>query len=264
MATPVTAQRASIVDADASAIHAAGEIGLSARAEDLNRRYADRDAPRVLRAAIAHEFAGRIALVSSFGAASAVLLHMAATIDKRLPIIFLNTGKLFGETLRYRDQLIARLQLGDVRELTPDDAQLAAEDKAGDLWLRASARCCVLRKVLPLQKALAPFAAWMTGRRRAHGGARAALPVFEAVDGRIKVNPLAAWTQADLDAYFACHDLPRHPLEADGFRSIGCFTCTDRVGAGEDERAGRWRGQGRTECGIHAPRGSNVGFGEEE
>jgi phosphoadenosine phosphosulfate reductase len=264
MATPVNAPRASIVDARASAIHVAGGIALSARVEELSQRYADSDAAGVVLAAIEREFAGHIALVSSFGASSAVLLHMAATIDKRLPVIFLNTGKLFGETRRYRDTLIQHLQLGDVRELRPDDAQLAAEDRSGDLWLRASERCCHLRKVLPLQKALVPFAAWMTGRRRTQGGARAALPAFEAVDGRIKINPLAAWTPADLDAYFARHDLPRHPLEAEGFRSIGCFTCTDRVGAGEDERAGRWRGQGRTECGIHVPRGLNVGFGEEE
>jgi phosphoadenosine phosphosulfate reductase len=197
------------------------------------------------------EFAGRIALVSSFGAESAVLLHLIAEIDPAIPIIFLDTGKLFGETLRYRDQLTKRLGLKDLRSIAPDPAALAAEDEAGALWLKQPDRCCFLRKVEPLRRALEGFDAWLTGRKRFQGGLRDRLPKFEAADGKIKVNPLADWTKDDLDRYFEAHELPRHPLEADGFLSIGCMPCTDRVSPGEDGRAGRWRGIDKTECGIH-------------
>jgi phosphoadenosine phosphosulfate reductase len=110
-----------------------------------------------------------------------------------------------------------------------------------------------LRKVEPLQRALAPFAAWFTGRKAFQAATRAQLPLVEFADGRFKINPLATMTAADIAAYFRDHDLPRHPLEAEGYRSIGCMPCTGRVAPGEDARAGRWRGRGKTECGIHRP-----------
>lgn len=205
-------------------------------------------------AAAAQEFAGRIALVSSFGAESAVLLDLVAQVDPALPVVFLDTGKLFGETLRYRDKLVSRLGLTDVRVIRPDPAAVAAADPDGILWTQNHDRCCHVRKVEPLARALAPFDAWISGRKRFQGATRAALPRVEADGRRVKINPLADWSRADLDRAFADRDLPRHPLEEDGFLSIGCMPCTDRVAPGEDIRAGRWRDNaGKTECGIHLP-----------
>jgi phosphoadenosine phosphosulfate reductase len=205
----------------------------------------------LLRRAIRHEFSGRIALVSSFGIEAAVLLHMVAQIDPSTPVVFLETGKLFGETLRYRDQLIRKLGLTDVRSIMPDPARVQTEDPGGALWQTNPDRCCMIRKVEPLAKALDGFDAWINGRKRSHGGLRATLPSVEVADGKIKLNPLADFGSDEIAAYFATQDLPHHPLEEDGFRSIGCMPCSDRTAAGEDPRAGRWRGNAKTECGIH-------------
>ena len=225
--------------------------GEPARAAALAARAEEIMAHRLLDEMIRREFRGRIALVSSFGIEAAVLLHMVSTIDAATPVIFLDTGKLFGETLRYRDELVRRLGLVEVRSVRPDPDRLAAEDPQGMLWRSDPDRCCALRKVEPLEQALGGFEAWINGRKRHHGGARAALPVIEAAGGRIKVNPLASWGRGEIDAYFAAHDLPRHPLEADGYRSVGCLPCSDRAQPGEGARDGRWRGSGKTECGIH-------------
>jgi len=200
-------------------------------------------------------FPGRVAQVSSFGAESAVLLHMTAQIDPGLPVIFLDTGKLFGETLRYRDTLIGQLGLTDVRSIAPEPSHIDRDDPKGALWLHNPNRCCHIRKVLPLERALNGFDAWITGRKRFQGASRESLRKIEYVDGRVKVNPLADWTREDLEAYRIAHGLPEHPLVPDGFLSIGCMPCTDRVAPGEDVRAGRWRGTDKTECGIHLPAG---------
>lgn len=208
-------------------------------------------APDFLRQAIRGAYRGRIALVSSFGTEAAVLLHMIAGIDRNTPVIFLDTLKLFPETLRYRDTLIERLGLRNVRTITPDAEIIAAEDADGLLWRRDPDRCCALRKVAPLERALDGFEAWINGRKRSHGDARTHLPLVEVADGRLKLNPLALWTADDVDAYFIANDLPHHPLEADGFSSIGCMPCSAPIRAGEDRRAGRWRGLDKTECGIH-------------
>jgi phosphoadenosine phosphosulfate reductase len=213
------------------------------------------DARTTLANAITRDFAGKIALVSSFGTESAVLLHMVARIDQNLPVIFLDTGKLFPETLAYRDALIARLGLTDVRSIRPSGAQLAAYDPDGRLWQKDTDLCCAIRKTNPLDEALTGFEAWITGRKRSQSGSRAQLqPVETGADGRITVNPLAYWDDAQIDAYFATHDLPRHPLEAQGYTSIGCAVCTAKPLPGQDKRSGRWAGQGKTECGIHMPR----------
>ncbi len=198
-------------------------------------------------------FAGRTAVVTSFGAESAVLLHLVAGIEPRTPVIFLETGKLFPETLAYRDLLVERLGLADVRSVKPDAAALLAADPTGDLWRRDPDRCCALRKVEPLARALQGFAAWINGRKRYQAEGRSNLPLAERVDGRIKLNPLANWTVADVDRYFVEHRLPRHPLEEKGYRSIGCEPCTTPTSPDEDARAGRWRGSEKTECGIHFP-----------
>jgi phosphoadenosine phosphosulfate reductase len=204
-------------------------------------------------------FPGRIAAVSSFGTESAVLLHLLAEVDKAVPVIFIDTGKLFAETLRYRDALVMRLGLSDVRTARPDRARLARADADGDLWRDDPDLCCWNRKVEPLEVALSGFAAWITGRKRMHGGARTVLDMVEpGPDGRIKVNPLAGWSADDIARYFVRHGLPQHPLVAQGYRSVGCATCTAPVEEGEAPRAGRWAGTGKTECGIHLARTATV------
>ena len=200
---------------------------------------------------IGRRFAGQIALVSSFGADSAVLLHLVAQIDRATPIVFLDTGKLFGETLRYRDALVNELGLSNLRAVEPDPAAVALADNEGDLWRGNNNACCHLRKVEPLERALKPFTAWINGRKRFQGAERSSLPLIEQGNGRTKINALANWSEADVARYFAAYKLPRHPLEADGYSSIGCMPCTARTQPGEDARAGRWRGQAKTECGIH-------------
>jgi phosphoadenosine phosphosulfate reductase len=215
------------------------------------RRARHRATREFLRAAIEETWRGRIALVSSFGTEAAVLLHLVASIDPATPVLFVDTLKLFPETLRYRDLLTARLGLRNVRTVQPDAARLAAIDPDGDLWRRDPDACCALRKVEPLSQALAGFDAWINGRKRFHGDLRAGLAAVEQADGRIKLNPLADWGIEDIDGYFAAHNLPRHLLEADGYTSIGCMPCSAPTRLGEDRRAGRWRGRDKTECGIH-------------
>lgn len=222
----------------------------------LDARYASASPQDVIDGALKY-FGRRFALVSSFGAESAVLLHLAAQVSRDIPVLFLDTGKLFGETKRYRDQLIDRLGLNDVRSLSPDINTLNAKDPKGALWASDTNACCYIRKVVPLADALEGFEGWASGRKRFQGGVRSLLPHFEASDGRVKVNPLAFWTKEDVAEYREANSLPQHPLVAEGFASIGCMPCTDRIEAGESERAGRWRGQTKTECGIHLTLGEN-------
>lgn len=224
------------------------------RLEYLVSRYAGLAGEALLHPLIEHEFPGQLAVVSSFGTESAIMLALTAEVSRDTPILFLDTGKLFGETLRYRDRLVALLGLRDVRTITPQPCRIRDADPEGVLWLSDPDACCDLRKAEPLQHALSGFGAWVSGRKRYHGGARSALPLFEAdAQGRIKINPLAGWSKSRLDAEFARRNLPRHPLEAEGYRSIGCLTCTARVSPDEDLRAGRWRNLDKTECGIHRP-----------
>jgi phosphoadenosine phosphosulfate reductase len=227
------------------------EAGLAAEARTLSAQFDNATAEEILDAALTSHFAGDVALVSSFGADSSVLLHMASRIDATVPVVFIDSGKLFGETLRYRDRLVESLGLRDVRSIRPSPARLDAADPEGTLWFRDTDACCAVRKVEPLSLALDGFGAWVTGRKRYQADTRARLAVFEADGTKIKVNPLAGWTSKDVEAYRTKHELPAHPLVADGYRSIGCMPCTDRVEEGEDERAGRWRGKTKTECGIH-------------
>ena len=223
----------------------------AADAAAMQIRFAGVSAPAMLRELLTGELAGRIASVSSYGAESAVLLHMVAQIDKDVPVIFTNTQKMFGETLAYRDELSERLGLTDLRVFRPDPRLLAAKDATGMRWSYDPDGCCEIRKVEPLRRALAPFDAWISGRKGFQAGTRTALPRFEEDEGRLKINPLADWTKTQLDGYFEEHALPRHPLEAQGYLSIGCAPCTSKVKPGEDPRAGRWRGWDKVECGIH-------------
>jgi phosphoadenosine phosphosulfate reductase len=208
----------------------------------------------VLESMLEDRFKGKIALVSSFGTESAILLHMISEIDKSTPVVFLDTGKLFAETLEYRDALVARFGLTDVRNIRPSGKQLAAYDPDGRLWQKDPDLCCALRKTNPLDEALEGFEAWITGRKRSQGGSRTNMNLVEAgPDGRTTVNPLAFWDDVAIENYFARHDLPRHPLQAQGYTSIGCATCTALPVDG-DKRSGRWAGLDKTECGIHMSR----------
>lgn len=229
---------------------------LARRLALMNERYAETGPLSIISAITEEEFApGKVALVSSFGTESAVLLHMISRIRPDLPILFLDTGKLFGETRRYRDQLVTLLGLTGVRSVTPDLDRIKDLDAKGVLWSQNPNLCCEIRKVEPLARAVAPFDAWFTGRKAFQAATRARLPVLELAEGKFKVNPIVGWTKADIDAYFERYALPRHPLEADGYLSIGCMPCTSRVAPGEDARAGRWRGTEKVECGIHLPGG---------
>jgi len=226
-------------------------FGDAVAASRLEGKFARVKASSLLRLAIEDLFPGRIALVSSFGADSAVLLHMVAGVDKRTPVVFVDTGQNFPETLRYRDELCARLGLENVIVADPNPALLAAEDPENFLFARDPDRCCEIRKVLPLAKALEGFEAWITGRKGFQSVTRSTVPLFEAEGERVKVNPLVGWSATDILNYIREADLPPHPLVAKGYPSIGCLPCTSPVRPGEDSRAGRWRGRGKTECGIH-------------
>lgn len=211
--------------------------------------------PTEIIAAALDAFPGRVAAVSSFGTESAVLLHLIAQVDPAMPVLFLDTGHLFPETLAYRDALAERLGLTGIVTFRPDARELAGRDPGNALWAENPDACCALRKVEPLARALAPYGAWINGRKRYQAATRADIPVVETDGARVKFNPLAAMVRADLEGYMAAHDLPRHPLEAFGFASVGCMPCTTRVMPGEDPRAGRWRGRAKTECGIHIAEG---------
>jgi phosphoadenosine phosphosulfate reductase len=219
--------------------------------------------PRTIVESAVESFGDKLALVSSFGAESAVLLDIAAKVKPDIAVLFLDTGMLFGQTLDYRRQLAERLGLTNVRDLRPQYQDLATGDPQAKLWQTDTDACCHIRKVLPLDRGLAEFDGWITGRKRFHGGDRLNLPVVEQADGKVKFNPLANWGKADLDAYIAEHDLPAHPLVAQGFPSIGCWPCTQPAEEGEDVRAGRWKGLDKSECGIHLARApgtpNNVG-----
>ena len=214
--------------------------------------------PGVILAAAVEMYGDRLALVSSFGSESAVLLHMAAQADPAIAVLFLDTGMLFGQTLDYRRALATKLGLTGVRDLRPRFEDLAITDPGADLWKTDTDACCHIRKVLPLDLALGGYDAWITGRKRFQGGSRLRLPVVEFVDGKMKFNPLANWTKTELDAYASHHDLPAHPLVAAGFPSIGCWPCTSPVEEGQDSRSGRWAGSQKTECGIHMARAPGV------
>ena len=228
-----------------------GAGGLARHAADLAARHEQSSAEERLGVAIRDLFPGRIALVSSFGADAAVLLHLVAAIDPATPVIFVDSGMMFPETLAYRDLLVARLGLTAVTSYTPDPTELAEQDPETFLWAREPDRCCHIRKVLPLARALEGYDAWISGRKRFQSATREHLSIFEAEGTRVKVNPLADWSAQDVLAAMDRFGLPRHELVAKNYLSIGCMPCTSPVRQGEDPRAGRWRGRAKLECGIH-------------
>jgi phosphoadenosine phosphosulfate reductase len=228
------------------------------RVADLNARYRHHGATAVLERAMTDPQVGRIALVSSFGAESVVLLHLVSVIDRTTPVLFIDTEMLFAETIAYQAEVADKLGL-TITRITADRAKLAFEDPDNTLHQFNTDACCALRKTEPLERALSGYDAWITGRKRYQGATRAAVDFFEAEgDIRIKVNPLAHWDRADLEEYMVNNRLPRHPLVAKGYPSIGCAPCTSPVLPGEDPRAGRWRNSEKVECGIHFINGRAV------
>ena len=233
----------------------------AAQADALNARFAGVATHEMLAALLREGLAGRIAAVSSFGAESAVLLHLLASVDPAVPVLFLDTGKHFPETLAYRDELVARIGLTNLINLAPDAELLARRDETGLRWSYDPDGCCEIRKVLPLAQALAGFDASFTGRKGFQSKTRAGLARFEIdttdAAGRLKVNPLADWSADQIEAYFKATGLPAHTLVEQGYPSIGCSPCTTKVAPGEDPRSGRWKGWDKTECGIHVEGAAN-------
>jgi phosphoadenosine phosphosulfate reductase len=222
-----------------------------ADADALNARFEGVDAATMLKTLVDEHILGHVAVVSSFGTESAVLLHLVAQADKAMPVVFVDTLKMFPETLEYRDTLVSRLGFTNSQSVTPDPDAIAKKDETGLRWSYDPDGCCEIRKVEPMARAKRDLDSWISGRKAFQSVTRQNLPRFEIEDGRLKINPLGDWDKTKLEAYFAAHDLPRHPLEAQGYLSIGCEPCTSKVKPGEDPRAGRWRGWDKVECGIH-------------
>ena len=227
------------------------ESAVRAQLDALNASLRGASAQAILEAGIKTEWPGEVAYVSSFGAESVAMLALIAEVDAGLPVIFIDTGMHFPQTLDHRDAVMARLGLTNVITLAGDAGEIKAADPKRQLWKTDTDACCDVRKVRPLEPALAGYAAWITGRKRFHGGGRMQLPVVEFAGGRFKINPLVAWTPDDVEAFITARDLPRHPLVAQGYPSIGCWPCTKPVEKGADPRAGRWAGLAKSECGLH-------------
>ncbi len=235
---------------------------LDSQAARLNERYRHHAAVEVLRRALNDPDLGKVTLVSSFGAESVVLLHMVSVVAPGTPVLFIDTMMLFQETLDYQLDVTRRLGLTDVRVVRAADAEIALNDPDGTLHQFNTDACCELRKTIPLERELSRFDAWITGRKRFQGGERTELQFFEPEPpARLRINPLAHWRSQDVQDYMAENRLPRHPLVAKGYASIGCAPCTSPVKPGEDPRAGRWRGSAKTECGIHFIGGQAVRVG---
>ena len=220
-------------------------------AQTLDHTLRDASPAHVVETALKTVGREQLALVSSFGTESAALLKVMADVDPAIPVIFLDTGWLFEETLAYRDTLISVLGLRDVRSVKPLEEALSRQDPDRELWFSDPDACCRIRKVEPLARALKPFSAWINGRKRFQGGARAEIPVVEEDGERLKFNPFANVSREEIEAIYKLSKLPPHPLVASGYLSVGCMPCSSRTAPDEDARAGRWRGRPKTECGIH-------------
>jgi phosphoadenosine phosphosulfate reductase len=225
-------------------------------AQTLDHTLRDASPAHVIETALKLVGREQLALVSSFGTESAALLKVMADVDPAIPVIFLDTGWLFEETLAYRDTLIAALGLRDVRSIKPLDEALSRQDPDRELWFSDPDACCRIRKVEPLARALKPFSAWINGRKRFQGGARAEIPVVEDDGAKLKFNPFANVSREEVEAIYKLAKLPPHPLVASGYLSVGCMPCSSRTAPDEDARSGRWRGRPKTECGIHTTKTS--------
>ena len=233
---------------------------MSTHINKLQEFYSELGDEELLNHVIKKEFANRIALISSFGADSVILLHLISKIDTSIPVLFLDTKKHFAETLSYVDTIKKRLHLTNIRFITPDLNLIHKTDTLGDLWNKQPDRCCWIRKVLPLRQELQKneFDALITGRRRYQTIDRSDLQTIEQhEDGIMRINPLAHWTDSMVDNFLSEHNLPIHPLRDNGYLSIGCFPCTKKLDTpNQNRRAGRWahtktREEKKNECGIH-------------
>ena len=210
-------------------------------------------APRERLAFAADHFGDGLLFTSSFGAGSGVLLHMWSEVSPSRPVVFIDTGFLFAETLAYRDALVK--QLGLKLEIVRPEVERASflAEWGEDIPKTNPDFCCAHNKVDPLRPKLATARAWVSGLRRDQGATRAATPVLLPSEGEpLKVHPLVTMTVADVADYMHAHGIPDHPLKARRYLSIGCMPCTRAVGEGEDERGGRWAWSAKTECGLHA------------
>jgi phosphoadenosine phosphosulfate reductase len=193
-----------------------------------------------------------IAMSSSFQTQSMPLLHMTTRIKRGLPVFFLDTGYHFWESLIFREQIASGWQLNVIDLYRDTRWDMFARQRVRSLPKDDPNLCCYIHKVMPMQKALKDIKAWITGIRRDQTSIRAQARILELQDdGLLKINPLLNWTKADIKRYMEENSLPSHPLLEKGYRSIGCTPCTIAIGLNEDERAGRWSGQAKTECGLH-------------
>ena len=224
--------------------------------QSLNNLFEKKSSFSILSHSIQNLFSKKIAYVCSFGAESGVILHMISCIDKELPIIFLNTQKLFRETIDYRNKIIRHLSLKNVKEVFPNKKELESNDPKGLLWKKDPDLCCKLRKVEPLILNLKRYDAWISGRKSFQNHERASKSLIDAQEGKIIISPLINWSQKQINEYFLANDLPRHPLIQDGYLSIGCENCTVKTSNNSNPRSGRWSGTGKTECGIHFSKNS--------
>ncbi|MBV7379315.1 phosphoadenylyl-sulfate reductase [Maritimibacter dapengensis] len=218
-------------------------------AATINLQFAETDAQSFVEHVLTEH--GNVALVSSFGTESIVLLDLVARADRNAPVLFLETGMLFAQTLEYQQDVAEQLGLTNVKVVRPAAEDLKTKDPFGRLHMGDTDACCDIRKVLPLERALTPYDGWITGRKRVHGGQRKQLDLAEVEGDRLKFNPLAHWSGDEVRGYIEAKGLPKHPLISQGYASVGCAPCTSPTKAGEDPRAGRWRGQDKDECGIH-------------
>lgn len=221
-----------------------------ADADALNARFEGVDTLSMLKTVFAEGLAGNVAVVSSFGTESAVLLSLVAKADRTVPVIFVDTLKMFGETLDYRETLISTLGFTDSRAVVPNAEVLAKKDETGLRWSYDPDGCCEIRKVEPMARAKEGLDAWISGRKAFQSVTRQNLPRFEVEDGRLKINPLGDWTKDDLEAWFEAENLPRHPLEAQGYLSIGCEPCTSKVLPGKTPAPGAGVGGTRWSAGF--------------
>lgn len=232
-------------------IRGGGSRKLALEVEHLSSEF-EAKAPNEIIVWAAETFWPDIAVSSSFQTQSLPLLHMVSQVAPQLPILFLDTGFHFPETLAFRDKLVREwgLNLRVLKAGMPREEFLG--QYGGNLYRRDPDLCCFINKVEPMQQAMKGLRAWMSGIRRDQSAARSPIQIVEGTpQGVIRVHPLGMWTQEDIQNYIREHSLPGHPLSSRGYASIGCAPCTRPVQAGENERAGRWVGQGKKECGLH-------------
>jgi len=236
-------------------VNTSNSIALADKARELNAAFAGLTAQQILSRLLHGGVAGRVAVISSFGAEAACLLSLIASKEPSTPVVFLDTRKHFAETLVYVDDLMDRLGLTTLVRARPSLAGLEVDDPDGELYARDSDRCCYMRKTLPMIGVLRNYDCVLTGRKRFQTPDRSYMDTVEVQDSWLRVNPLADWTREQVLDYLECHGILEHPLVSRGYASVGCEPCTE---PSDDFRAGRWAGTDKTECGIHIGRDGKI------